>query len=293
MPINHCRHIKEDGVFCQAPPLHGRDYCRFHIRTLGRRIRMARALAQRTPYRLVLPILEDMNAVHVALQQVMDALAAGLVDQKLGGRLLYGLQQASSNLRNLTAAPRLGVYDEQTDTGPRAEDYPGFEEEFDLPAGLDLSQPPEVLFPPAAAAEVAVMPSPYRRKPFDRDEIAPEDVELEEIYRTQGLEAYQLREHELNQKAFQRVMERKREVERARYVVEAARRNTERIVGTPEELARNKAEVEKMYAEERAQRRANLEAAAGVGSDAGKKPAAAQSVGEAEAVTGPTKKSGA
>src|SRR5271165_5287375 len=138
MSLNHCRHIKEDGVFCQAPPLHGREYCRFHLRTLGRRIRMARALAQRQPYRIVLPILEDMNAVHVALQQVMDALAAGLVDQKLGGRLLYGLQQASSNLRSLTAAPRLGVYDEQTDTGPRAEDYPGFEEEFDLPAGLDL-----------------------------------------------------------------------------------------------------------------------------------------------------------
>ncbi len=123
------------------------------------------------------------------------------------------------------------------------------------------------------------MPSPYRRKPFDHDEIAPEDVELEEIYRTQGPEAYQRREHELNQQAMQRVMERKREVERARYVVEAARRNEERLVGTPEERARNAAEIEKMYAEARAQRRADLEAAAGVGSEAGKKPAATQSHG--------------
>jgi hypothetical protein len=254
---------------------------------------MARALAQHTPYRLVLPILEDMNAVHVALQQVMDAAAAGLIDHKLAGLLLYGLQQASSNLRSLTAAPRLGVYDEQTDTGPRAEDYPGFEEEFDLPQDLDLSKPLEVVFPSAAAATVAVMPSPYRRKPFDHDEIAPEDVELEEIYRTQGPEAYQRREHELNQQAMQRVMKRKREVERARYVVEAARRNEERLLGTPEERARNAAEMEKMYAEARAQRRADLEAAAGVGSEAGKKPAATQSMGEAQAVTGPTKKSGA
>ena len=96
-------------------------------------MRMARALAQREPFRLILPILEDMNAVHVALMLVLDALGAGLVDHKRAGLLLYGLQQASANLRSLTAKPSLGVYDEQTDTGPRAEEYPGFEEELACP----------------------------------------------------------------------------------------------------------------------------------------------------------------
>src|SRR5271166_3714784 len=200
MSVNHCHHIKVDGVFCQTPALHGRDYCHFHLQALGRRMRMARERARREPHRLVLPLLEDMNAVQVARMQVLDALASGLLEERRAGLLLYGLQQASTDLRSLTAAPSLGVYDE-SDTAPRAEDYPGFEEEFGLPKDLDLTKPPEVAFPAAAATEVKVEPSPYRSKPFDRDEIAPEDVELEQIFRTQGPEAYQRREKELTRQA--------------------------------------------------------------------------------------------
>src|SRR5271166_1525587 len=164
MSVNHCRHIKEDGVFCQGPPLHGREYCHFHLRALGRRMRMARERARREPHVLILPLLEDMNAVQVARMQVLDALAAGLLEERRAGLLLYGLQQASTDLRSLTAAPTLGVYDE-SDTAKRVEEYPGFEEEFDLPKDLDLATPPEVAFPAAAATATAagVEPSPYRR----------------------------------------------------------------------------------------------------------------------------------
>ena len=261
MPINHCHHIKVDGVFCQTPALRGRDYCHFHLQALGRRMRMARERARREPHRLVLPLLEDMNAVQVARMQVLDALASGLLEERRAGLLLYGLQQASTDLRSLTAAPSLGVYDE-SDTAKRAEEYPGFEEEFGLPKELDLATAPEVAFPAAAVPAVKVEPSPYRSKPFRWDEIAPEDVELEEIFRSQGPEAHQRREKELTRQAMKEVLERKRVVERARYVVEAARRNHERMFGTPEEQGRDKAEVEKMYADAAAQRRAELEAAA-------------------------------
>src|SRR5271165_5631994 len=126
MSVNHCRHIKEDGVYCQGPPLRGREYCHFHLRALGRRMRMARARARRGPYLLVLPILEDINSVQVARMQVLDALAAGQFEERRAGLLLYGLQQASTDLRSQTAAPSLGVYD-ASDTAERAEDYPGFE----------------------------------------------------------------------------------------------------------------------------------------------------------------------
>jgi len=258
MPINHCHHIKVDGVFCQTPALHGRDYCHFHLRALGRRMRMARERARREPHVLVLPLLEDMNAVQVARMQVLDALASGLLEERRAGLLLYGLQQASTDLRSLTAAPTLGVYD-ASDTAKRAEEYPGFEEEFDLPKDLDLATPPEVAFPAAAAPAVKVEPSPYRRPIHP---VGPEDIELEEIFRTQGPEAHQRREKELTRQAMKEVLERKRVVERARYVVEAARRNHERMFGTPEEQARNAAEIEKERAEAAAQRRAELEAAA-------------------------------
>ena len=315
MSVQHCRHVKEDGAYCQGAPLRGREYCRFHLRALGRRMRIARAQARREPYRLLLPILEDLNAVQVARMQVLDALAAGLIEDRRAGLLLYGLQQASSDLRSATAAPTLGVYDE-SDTAERAEDYPGFEEEFDLPKDLDLAKPPEVVFPPAAATAVKVEPSPYRSKPFRWDEIGPEDVELEEIFRTQGPEAYQRREKEFTRQAMKEVMEHKQAIQRARYVVEAARRNEERLLGTPEERARNAAEIKRELAEVAAQRRAELEAAVAAmaakksqeaetaaltgdvavapaqGAEVDKKPAATATDDAGDAMSQPQKKSG-
>src|SRR5271169_4993482 len=124
MSVKICQHVKVDGTLCQVQPLNGRHYCHFHLETLGRRMRMARARARREPYHLVLPILEDLNAVHVARMQVMDALTAGQLDEKRAGLLLYGLQGISSDLRS-AAPPRLGVYDPAVDA-PRAEDYPNF-----------------------------------------------------------------------------------------------------------------------------------------------------------------------
>ncbi len=150
----------------------------------------------------------------------------------------------------------------ESNTVERAEDYPGFEEEFDLPKDLDLAKPPEVVFPPAAATAVKVEPSPYRSKPFRWDAIGPEDVELEDILRTQGPDAYQRREKEFTRQAMNEVQEHKRAIQRARYVVEAARRNEEQMFGTPEERARNAAEIKRELAEVAAQRRAELEAAA-------------------------------
>src|SRR5271165_4901946 len=150
MSLQHCHHVKVDGTLCQVPPLNGRNYCQFHLESLGRRMRMARARARRQPYLLVLPILEDINSVEVARQHVMDAMASGQLDPKVAGRLLYGLQGISTDLRS-AKPPRLGVYDPAIDTAPRATEDPGFEQKHDLPPGLDLSQPPEVVFPPAAA----------------------------------------------------------------------------------------------------------------------------------------------
>jgi hypothetical protein len=290
MTSKHCRRKKEDGFYCQAPALHGRDYCRHHLRSLGRRLRMARAVAQHEPYRLVLPVLEDLDAVQVARMHVLDALLAGLLERKLGGLLLYGLQQASSDLRAIKTAPCLAVPEGQEGAGIRAEDYPEFEEEFGLPPDVDLSKPPEVVFPPATSSSAVAaedQPSPYRSKAFRHEEIAPEDVELEDIYRTQGAEAYREREKELTREAMKEVQQRKREIKRAQYVVEAARRNHELRFGTPEEQARNAAEVKREIAEARAQHRAELEAAA-----AAKKSPESAPGGEVTLASQPKEKSG-
>ena len=108
----------------------------------------------REPYHLVLPILEDLNAVQVARMQVMDALAAGQLDDKARRACCsIGLQGVATDLRSATP-PRLGVYDPAIDTAPRATEAAGFEERNGLPPDIDLSKPPEVVFA-AAAAEAA------------------------------------------------------------------------------------------------------------------------------------------
>jgi hypothetical protein len=55
--------------------------------------------------RFVLPVLEDANAVQMALMQVMQLLAWGEMDRKVAALLLYGLQTASANLRYVDFEP--------------------------------------------------------------------------------------------------------------------------------------------------------------------------------------------
>ena len=254
MSVRICQHVKVDGTLCQVLPLDGRHYCHFHLETLGRRMRMARARARREPYHLILPILEDLNAVQVARMQIMDALTAGQLDRKLGGTLLFGLQGISKDLRS-AKAPRLGVYDPAIDTAPRATEHPNFEEAFDLPEDIDLSKPPEVVFPPAAATAATVDTSErsaYRSNPWQ--EVNPEDVELEEIRVAQGEEALQKRSEELEKREWKRIEQEKRKVAQARQIVEAARRN-----GRQWSSHKLKEHYDKVWADAAAQEKADRE----------------------------------
>jgi hypothetical protein len=51
--------------------------------------------------RLELPPVEDSASVQLALIQVLQALAAGQLDPRRAGLLLYGLQVASANAKNV------------------------------------------------------------------------------------------------------------------------------------------------------------------------------------------------
>ncbi len=143
MPTNPCHHIQEDGVFCQAPALRGRRHCYFHFHALGRNMRVAQEKARQRERGVVLPPLVDMNAVQVSLQRVMNAILADRIDVDTAGRMLYGLQQASSNLRRAMLAASFAAQDEDEQEG-RAEAYPDFEQEF--------HPPPEVALPAVAAS---------------------------------------------------------------------------------------------------------------------------------------------
>ncbi len=102
--IPRCRHIKANGLQCGSPALSRAHFCYFHqrwreTRPNGRRVAAASPL-------LDLPLLEDANAIQVALQQVIAAIVNNQIDNKKAGLLLFALQTASSNLKRTCFEPQ-------------------------------------------------------------------------------------------------------------------------------------------------------------------------------------------
>jgi hypothetical protein len=102
--IPRCTHIKTNGTQCGSPALRGRRFCFFHKNWHGQRIQLN---AQPAPldHNFTLPVLEDANAIQVALMQVMQLLLSGQIEHKTAGLLLYALQTAAANLRETRFEP--------------------------------------------------------------------------------------------------------------------------------------------------------------------------------------------
>ncbi len=140
--IRHCEHVKANGHFCGSPAMRGRNYCFFHIIDIGRRLRLQRYAAhglQAPP--IELPLLEDAASIQLALMQVTDALLNGTLDRKTAGLVLYSLQTASSNLRNMQKEAEA---DAETAICNR---YDSFEQDYELDeataASLRIEDPAE------------------------------------------------------------------------------------------------------------------------------------------------------
>jgi hypothetical protein len=89
-----------NGTQCGSPALRRRRHCFFHERIRRERAKIAADLSAQRLFDL--PLLEDANAVQMALMKVIQMLGAGRLDHKTAGLMLYALQTASVNLRNAT-----------------------------------------------------------------------------------------------------------------------------------------------------------------------------------------------
>jgi hypothetical protein len=142
MELRTCDHLKEDGFYCKSPALRGRDYCYFHLKLRGRRLNMARARALAADQPLDLPFPEDMHSVQVTLFEVVNALANKRIDHKAAGLMLYAMQQASINLNNRHASQSM-CQSVKPDEPMLALEFRDFEEQYQLPKGIDLEANPE------------------------------------------------------------------------------------------------------------------------------------------------------
>ena len=107
------------------------------------------------------------------------------------------------------------------------EEYPDFEAEFGLPAGLDLTLPPQVAFPPPDGASAAAQATtPTGVHPHDRwtkEAIALE--ELDDRRDRMDEKSYSKQANKLNDKLRQRTDTYFRQQREAEWEAEAARRN--------------------------------------------------------------------
>jgi hypothetical protein len=140
MQYETCRHVKEDGAYCGSPALRERKYCYYHLMQRASRLRRARALRDDLPYRLEIQSLDNLYAVRAALTDIAQALAAGQLEPRTAGKLLYAIQQVSSTNRRIEqmeAAVAKGL-GSQPDDNSRIQEYPDFEKQLGLPPDVDL-----------------------------------------------------------------------------------------------------------------------------------------------------------
>jgi hypothetical protein len=93
--VRKCAHIKVNGTQCGSPALKTGTRCYFHEQAARR----TRTSIMHRP--AVLPLLEDANAIQVALMDVIHDLRQDYIDIKVAGKLLYALQIASANLKRM------------------------------------------------------------------------------------------------------------------------------------------------------------------------------------------------
>ena len=109
MQYELCRHIKTNGLQCKGAALAGGIWCYFHHRLHQRHSAFRPTQATRgyliPGQHIELTALEDRESVQVALSVVINALATGQLDPRRAIALLYGLQLASNNARNLRTEP--------------------------------------------------------------------------------------------------------------------------------------------------------------------------------------------
>ena len=97
--MKHCAHIKADGNICQAPNLKTEKYCYFHLAARDRMRRQREAAERKLP--LQVPVLEDKQTIQLALGDVANALLADRIDTRKAALVLYALQTAAANARDL------------------------------------------------------------------------------------------------------------------------------------------------------------------------------------------------
>ncbi len=144
MALRTCKYIYDTGGACNSAAAHDHDYCVFHLGYRARELRRAQARARMERFDLKLPPIESMSTVLSAVNQLVEAVAADMIDLKRADFLLKSLRFAAQALKSSDKWLPSVYHSDQS--GPAID----LAAEYGLPADLDLDTPPHVAFPGAS-----------------------------------------------------------------------------------------------------------------------------------------------
>ncbi len=86
-----CQWVKQDGTCCRSPQMKQHIYCFAH-----------KQMAEARTLMLMLPAMEDANAIQMGLMRIQKALIEDTISTKKAGLLLYSMQLALTNVGQTT-----------------------------------------------------------------------------------------------------------------------------------------------------------------------------------------------
>ena len=212
-------------------------------------MRMAQSRALNQRFQLFLPPPEDPAVIHSALTQVIEALAADMIEPSRARALISGLRLCLQSLKKKDSWHDSAYHcDEPID-------YQNFAADYNLPKDLDVTMSPEAAFPPPKdvvtdnrqlttdncppdlAAEARHIIDVSRGLPSSLEDtmrfgtsVTPLDAELMEVTRAQGFEAAEKIQQQFERTEQRRTHRRQSSADRERYALISMERNLQHAI---------------------------------------------------------------
>src|SRR4051795_9300788 len=104
----NCSHYRHDGSRCGGIALRRKSLCQYHQELADRKIRrtaMTARLGTADDLRIDLPAIEDRASAMIALNEVLQALAYGLIDRITARTYFFGIRIALGNIKSTSLLP--------------------------------------------------------------------------------------------------------------------------------------------------------------------------------------------
>jgi hypothetical protein len=123
----NCRHVMPNGLTCKSPAMRGCAFCYFHAR--GQRPSQPARPAQ-TPQetRIDLPPLLDSRGSALAVNEILQALAANRISSRRAAVLLSGIQMAARHKSGPIESAGLNSFVDVLRSSPRTGPLPAKDE---------------------------------------------------------------------------------------------------------------------------------------------------------------------